>query len=588
MKRYLNVLVLVLSLHFGLADAHAAAPSDSWTDDEMNPLPKAQSTNDKQIKDISCGTGCKFDLHYFKDKNVPGGKNILFISGGPGQITKRVLKPGEDRFLEFLEDKYNVFYFDIRGAGFSKIDKANKFDTALRAAYVVEDIDRIRKAELGESVAWDAVYGHSHGTIVAQRYAKTSPSGNPRLKKLILSAPLSRLEDFEKARIEMLVNNLKSIFENYRQQTAGQSCPPGAPPTSGINGTDNFCFLSTGSDGMVDKLVSKFKEKLTALSEEFGSVHFVAEYFKEILKEEKDRVTFPSKFPYPKDFYLALKSLSLFGGTEPHPLKAADKVRQARVNAAFLLGYFLAFDETKDFKPGELLFPATQTCLREAPFLDGVTHRVGSNEWKEAFCERYLEAFNTLVHVEEMVPDSKRANTVFGLNDGINRSIFSILKVKPSQSGCIDSRVVKEFSNDTDKDTHKAARAVARRVGIDPLELICLWNPEDFAHGIPTLILKGGADPIIGGCQAENVFTKGLTGERVLIDFPGVGHFLQLPTFTANGAETDGQDALFQLVDTFLTKSFKEFNKDTNELRKQLHATTHMATGPGGTVICRH
>ena len=321
-----------------------------------------QSDNDKKIKDISCGTGCKFDLHYFKGKNVPRGPNILFISGGPGQITKRVLKPGEDRFLEFLEDKYNVFYFDIRGAGFSAIDNPNKFDTALRAAHVVEDIERIRKAELGESGAWDAVYGHSHGTIVAQHYAKSSPNGSPRLKKLILSAPLSRLEDFEKARIDMLANNLKSIFENYRQQNAGESCPPGAPPhLPNFNGTDNFCFLSTGSNGMVDKLVSKFKEKLTALSEEFGSVGFVAEYFKEILKKEKDKVKFPSKFPYPIDFYLALKPLSLFGGTEPQPLKAADKVRQARVNAAFLLGYFLAFDETKDFKPGELLFPATQT-----------------------------------------------------------------------------------------------------------------------------------------------------------------------------------------------------------------------------------
>ena len=80
----------------------------------------------------------------------------------------------------------------------------------------------------------------------------------------------------------MLANNLKSIFENYRQQSAGQKCPPGAiPPTvpTTANRTDNFCFLTSGNGGMIEKLVSKFKEKLTDLSKEFGSVGFVAEYF---------------------------------------------------------------------------------------------------------------------------------------------------------------------------------------------------------------------------------------------------------------------------------------------------------------------
>ena len=207
---------------------------------------------------------------------------------------------------------------------------------------------------------------------------------------------------------------------------------------------------------------------------------------------------------------------------------------------------------------------------------------------KKLFVKDILEALKTLVSLEEMVPDSQRANTVFGLNDGINRFIFAILKAEPTESGCIDSRLVRDFANETDADTHKAARAVAGRIGIDLTLPICLWNPEDFAHGIPTLILKGGADPIIAGCQAENVFTKGLTGERVLIDFPGVGHLMQLPNFVANGTEMGGKDGLFQLVDTFLRESFKEFSKDSNELRKQLHATTRMATGPGGTVICRH
>src|SRR5436309_2810773 len=117
MERYLIRLLFALFLHLSLAIAHAQTPSASWTKAEMNPLPPEAAESDEKIQAISCGAGCKFDLHYFRGRNVPGGKNILFISGGPGQIMSRALNPGEHRFLDFLEDKHNVFYFDIRGAG---------------------------------------------------------------------------------------------------------------------------------------------------------------------------------------------------------------------------------------------------------------------------------------------------------------------------------------------------------------------------------------------------------------------------------------------------------------------------------------
>ena len=586
MQRYLNALLLVLSLYLGLADVHAAAPSNSWKDDEMNPRPKPDDNNDKKIKDISCGAGCEFDLHYFRGKNAPGKPNILFISGGPGHIEQR--EPRRQS-LDYLEDKYNVFYFDIRGAGFSSIQVDNKFDTALRAKHVVDDIEQIRIAELGEATAWDAVYGHSHGTIVAQRYAKSSPNGRPKLKKLILSAPLYRVKDFEKDRIDMLVNNLKSIFENYRQQTAGQQCPPGAPPMPGdpapIKGTDNFCFLSTGSDGMVDKLVSKLKRKLTDLSGQFGSIGFVAEYFDKITEEEPDALKFPSKLPYPKFFYNALQRLSFLGGTEPDPLQAADWVREVRVNAAFMLGYYLNLDEEIDFKPDAHLNP--DLCQRDAPFFNGVTNGAGNDQWKRAFCRRFLIAVTMLNDMEDEIAGSKRANTVYGLNDGILPSILTILNVRPTS--CIASKEVKDFADDSN-DKHKGARAVLRRVGVDLSEQICFWNPEEHAHDISTLILKGGADPIISGCQAETVFTKGLTGERVLIEFPGVGHLMQLPNFAATGTKTDGMTALSTLVDTFLKKTPADFNNDSavKKLKADFQLTIRTATEPGGADICPH
>jgi pimeloyl-ACP methyl ester carboxylesterase len=601
MKRYMIIVLSAVFFHFSLPVSHAQTPKTSWTVEEMNPLEPGQASNDEKIDGISCGTGCRFDLHYFRGKNVPGGPNILFISGGPGQIMRRVLEPGQQRFLHFLEDKYNVFYFDIRGAGFSAIPEPNKFDTALRAAHVIEDIEQIRIKELTDPntktiAPWDVVYGHSHGTIVAQRYAASSTSTSPRLKKLILSAPLSRLEDFETDRIEMLVRNLESIFENYRQQTSDQKCPPGTPPASlGVDefgaepkGTDNFCFLSTGSGGTINKLGIKFKRILVDLTKEFGSVSFVTEYFDEIMRVEDERLSFLSKFPYPKAFYLALQPLVFFGAAEHPPLEAEDGIHNVRVNSAFLLGYFLALDEKKDFKPDADLNPK-KGCLPEAPFFEGVTNQA-ELAWRERFCERYSHALLMLPSPEDSALGSKRANTVYGLNDGIARSIFAILNVKPTPNGCIDSRIVRDFVADTDATKQKAERAIIGRIGIDLTKPICLWNPAEHTHGIPTLILKGSADPLVSNCQAEKLFTKALTGQRVLFDFPSVGHLMELPNFRTTVGKTDGKKALAMLVDTFLQKSFEEFGKDgsVKKLKEQFGATMHAATGPGGADICLH
>src|SRR5262245_40588379 len=82
-------LLLLLFLQFNLAVANAQSPSTSWTMDEMNPMKSGEYEHDKKIPDISCGFHCKFTLDYFRGKNVSGGKNILYISGGPGHIVRR-------------------------------------------------------------------------------------------------------------------------------------------------------------------------------------------------------------------------------------------------------------------------------------------------------------------------------------------------------------------------------------------------------------------------------------------------------------------------------------------------------------------
>ena len=58
---------------------------------------------------------------------------------------------------------------------------------------------------------------------------------------------------------------------------------------------------------------------------------------------------------------------------------------------------------------------------------------------------------------------------------------------------------------------------------------IAPWDPAKHGHSIPTLILKGGDDPVSAGDAAEEFYNQGLAGPRTFIDFPGVGHGFQLP-----------------------------------------------------------
>jgi pimeloyl-ACP methyl ester carboxylesterase len=55
------------------------------------------------------------------------------------------------------------------------------------------------------------------------------------------------------------------------------------------------------------------------------------------------------------------------------------------------------------------------------------------------------------------------------------------------------------------------------------------WDPAGFVHKVPTLILEGGADPVVAGGQPEDIYNQGLSGDRILIRFPGIGHSMNLP-----------------------------------------------------------
>jgi pimeloyl-ACP methyl ester carboxylesterase len=67
------------------------------------------------------------------------------------------------------------------------------------------------------------------------------------------------------------------------------------------------------------------------------------------------------------------------------------------------------------------------------------------------------------------------------------------------------------------------------KVGVAADDKIVPWNAARHKYNGPTIILKGSADTVSAGEAAEHVFVNALTGKRILVLYPGIGHFYNLP-----------------------------------------------------------
>ena len=320
MQRRFALSVIAVLLAAGFAYAGESGENYHWTPAEMSTRPASRSgqlmrkiadvrllPDDMAMpKDIDCHDDpCKFDLYYFFGKGFnlarPERKNILFIAGGPGALVDNVNQMG--RMLGHLEAHHNVVYFDLRGGGRSVIPASNKFDRFLRAEYVADDIEKIRKAVLNRK-PWDAIYSHSWGALPAQLYA--ARFGSKKVKTLILSAPVVRDRDTHAARARMTAANLKLILTTYRSP-AGQPCDCHdrklPVPVQTFLGTAteklgevsalvdarssyNFCFIDVEQANLLSDRLAKL---LSEIEEQFGSVDFVTDHYDDLLKSADAR-----------------------------------------------------------------------------------------------------------------------------------------------------------------------------------------------------------------------------------------------------------------------------------------------------------
>ena len=516
----LMLILISAGLGFSAQDA-----GERWTAKEMGAPGDIQGTKLKlrllpdgqtfpaQFNCAASPDACEFQLTYFLSKGFDLAKkprlNILYIAGGPGAI---VDTSNRSVALDVLERKHNLIYFHPRGGAQSTIEGDKNYDRFLRANYVVDDIEHLRRQVLKDR-PWDAIYAHSWGTVIAQRYAAKYGSPNdpePKVKSLILSGPVDRHRaSTHAARSRMTVDNLRKIFTYYRSQGAAncrcestsylrplvtdfstpQISPSGA---GGLDRSDNFCFLS---GELLEKIIKQIEKIVPEIEENYGSADFIVDNFEAL---EKDAI-FQNRFDkFPIEFFAALRYLQMSGAPEKGGLVFVADSRN-RMSAALLIAHTLTAKN-----------PAL--CEANGPLFGAAAADCG-------YCKRFNDAKEEL-RAQMGSRESRRANYVYGVYDGVARWIAVMM----GEQGCFTGKDLEAFANHGD-DGKKFGRDQAKRIGAVTSEKICPWNPADFRHDVATLLIKGSRDTVVAGCQAEDFLINGLKdGRRVLLEFKGLGH----------------------------------------------------------------
>jgi pimeloyl-ACP methyl ester carboxylesterase len=569
----------MLCLFISLVHAGQGSDSETWSPNDMKSGGLEQKNELTVPIDVSCGSSpCK--MFYFTgdgfDPTNLDRKNILYIGGGPGNIVKR-----KQRDLQDLESKYNVVYFDIRAAGLSFIPEHKSYDRFLRARFVVEDIEKLRREVLKEDKRpWDVIYAHSWGTLVAQQYAKVYGPSN-KVLNLILSAPVSRVqENIERDRNEMIRSNLDKIYAHYKKKPCAVDgrlsnlIPRVMQPVHAVvmkvqgkfvEPTNDFCSLSPQR---LDIIKNNMTAVMQNLDKQSLSLNFVSENYETLVKSENK---FFDEYPYGKAFFMALRALQYWGGPDEGQV-FADEIKERQVSAAIVIGYYLSA-ELEDLRKnsGRDCNESESSFIKD---LAGDTPIVADSVWKKLYCTRFAAAKTSFESTETELR-SNRAYAVFGLYDGLNLDFFRKVGIPGEKTTCIKGSNIENYKNSSaEKDF--VFRQLLRRIGSVPLESACRWNPANFRHRVPTLILKGGADAIIAGGQAEYVFESGLEGEkRVLIEIPGMGHNMAFPVVKINDTDVMCRETL---LENFLKLSATNFvrNGQVNQVLSTLGAKSHL------------
>jgi pimeloyl-ACP methyl ester carboxylesterase len=613
LSRYVRVVTpLVMCLFLSSCMGYGSLQSinkkaRSWDQSERTGLPNG----DKLISQhLDSKQGETFYLYYFTTELPPKpqdnnykDKTILFCSGGPGQNVRNLSENDRNakaspNFVDL--PGYRVVYFHLRGSGFSQIPDSNVYDRYLRTRYAVKDVEKIRE-DLGLE-KWHAVVGHSYGTVLAQQYAHDHPD---RLNKLILSAPMSRHQfktsastsTKDKVLREMRQKNLDSLRMIYSRR-------------------DFHVFFSLFSDDpkdserLIDLVVEEVGEKLTDVDNVFGSLPALIDFHEELnatyktVNPAENKIKYKNLLDYSVEFFKALRRIR-FVGWIPQANQdlqwgigslIADEVLRVRNIIAVeerLKGHLLS--KGKLLKPDLVLTSGSKTLCELLPEIASFAD-VGKIMKTQGFVvtpeqKDTIEQINLVFPLLNKGLCTMRGGLVGGSSEAAKR-VFYVMTVydgldidfleKWTYEGYLDSESIP--MDDRSLPTNKYLRKIGITLGEEPRP----WDPADFRHNKPTLILKGGADSVSVGQAAEYIYEKALASpEKILIELPGVGHDMTLPVtllrdvsvnqFAAwKGCQVEGSainDVRTCLLDIFMSDRFENdsWGKLLQLIEQQLH-----------------
>jgi pimeloyl-ACP methyl ester carboxylesterase len=124
---------------------------------------------------------------------------------------------------------------------------------------------------------------------------------------------------------------------------------------------------------------------------------------------------------------------------------------------------------------------------------------------------------------------SHRVFDVIGTYDGINARFLREWLAEGKKNF---RRALRKSAGEAHVHSQGSINTHIEKIGMndDPIK-IEPWDPATYKHSVPTLILKGGADPVTADRQAEYTYSKALSGTRTLIESPASGHELVFPDF---------------------------------------------------------
>jgi pimeloyl-ACP methyl ester carboxylesterase len=469
----------------------------------------------EQSLDPGNANSTKFCLYYFvKDQTYDNEKKPTVLFAAGGP--GQMILPDTENFADMYG--YRTVYFHLRGTGFSQLPDNAEADRYIRTAYVVEDIEKIREDVLGVA-QWSAVIGHSYGALVAQCYARFHPES---VKKVILSAPMVPTSILRRSNNNHTAGE-KLTFESLRR----------------IYKTKPFRFLDSVPDGggIREYLVRRAQEISQEIEDRFGSVQFVGDNYDDLNKELKG-----AQLDYGQSFFGAIRRLRNVGWL-PLDVPYAKPISTPKVDDTQVqCGLVIANVILKKEKGFEL-----EKVFEKGDILKGVL-----DDGKRLFRRKSTQ-------------NTARPYYLISTFDGLNEKLVESFKAKrgfPLGGGVTFNHPMTRLIRDQSRKNH-----------------LKTWKEDELeTHGKPTLILKAAADPVTQQGEAEYYFDNAvLDKEKILVEFPGVGHAMALPDLDPSDADLlkttvnikgEGDEARIlsprdKLIDNFLSVDSVETLKNS-------------------------